>query len=114
MKIPQKIFKEMEIDTDSFENFWSAHGLVKKHYCGPMTVHRLCPQECMKCRANIAEGLDVRFARNPYAVAVIRFRTILARLKEQRQIEYKQPRDEFGQVSDTGNPFEKLMEEWSK
>lgn len=114
MRISQKDFRSFDIDTSQFDSFWVAHGLTMKHYCGPMNMARLCPEVCVKCKANIKNGLDVQGANYPPAVAVVRFRRILSQLKEIEQAErhtFELKKDEYGRLSNEGNPFEAILEE---
>jgi hypothetical protein len=110
MQIDQAPFKEF-VPEDVRMNFWAAHGIVRKHYCGPMTVKGLCPEDCQKCAARLTDMMHLEQANNPAALLIWSLRKAIALAQEARQIEEHKPQVRENLGFRELDPFEVILAE---
>ncbi len=112
MKIDQKTFRAL-IPEDKHPGltFWAAARIVQRTYCGPMTVHSLCPGLCSECQAFLLPAFDLAYARNPEALLTYGLKMAYIRFKEaaNQKPELKPETSFFAPVPE--NPFERIARE---
>ncbi len=112
MKIEQKTFRAL-IPEDKHPGltFWVATRLVQRTYCGPMTVHSLCPGLCSECQAFLLPAFTLEFARNPEALLTYNLKMAYIKFKEaaNQKPELKPETSLFAPVPE--NPFQRIARE---
>jgi len=116
VNIKQSVFREF-IPTEKLNglNFWTAHGIVKKYFCGPLTAHNLCPQKCDECRARILGVFRLDDAKNPAALLTWILRDEVAKIRDENLSKGYTPKtDPLGVPMPESNPFAALAEQYEE
>jgi hypothetical protein len=71
MYISQKILLSFVPGEQMRMNFWYAHGIVKKQYCGRMTASGLCPEICNECKAHLQKSLSASGSQGSFGPAFV-------------------------------------------
>lgn len=82
MNITQPILLSFVPVEDMRMNFWYAHGIVKKQYCGPMTARGLCTGVCENCKAGLIKAFQLKEARSPSALLTWTLKTAIVEAQE--------------------------------
>ncbi len=112
MKIDQQTFRAL-IPEDKHPGltFWAAARIVQRTYCGPMTVHSLCPGFCTQCQLFLQPAFDLECARNPEALLTYNLKISDSKFKEaaNQKPEPKPETSLFAPVPE--NPFQRIARE---
>jgi hypothetical protein len=112
MQIDQKTFRALiPSSKHAGLTFWRAARIVQRTWCGPMTVHSLCPGFCAQCQSHLLDAFQLETARNPEALLTYNLKLAYSKFKEiaNQKPEPKTMTSLF--VPAPENPFERIARE---
>ena len=111
MQIDQKTFNSL-IPQEKLAglSFWNATAMVDRFYCGPLTVHSICPGICSQCQDRLLDAFNLTEARNPAALLTYSLKVAVAKYKEVAHEKQVTKRD-TSLFPVTESPFERILNE---